>query len=494
LRNVNFYRLVYHLQHSLRKIILLDSESSLKWVRTKIGLLQEPLLVQCFAGDLEEEFPKPADFPSIFARKTDQQIWDKLCDLARDLGSPEEKLPRISSQKEAKESDPDTFALWKAGTKYLQDKAKHVMAKLVRNYGVLDVAPVPVVPIRELIKHMDEQGIVWPMLNRRLKGGELVADDGIVYTKDGLSLGRTIPPDALVKYNPNYEHEYTDKFSQGRGGMYYIKIKPSFAEGFGSVSPIGRSAANKDKTFDKIDQFAKKINSHRRRWTSKLASKDEEEQMAAVVLEVAYQAAIRIGSKIGSAKNATGQRVDTSGLTFLKGKEARIVGKTVKLNYVGKAAQTQTQVLKTSDPLYQKAINLMQEYIKRNGKDGYIFTLKSGVRFSSQMANAYLKEFTGSNDVTVHKFRHVKANAIATPILADCPFLGRTDNSRTAVNKWFKENMKQVGEALGHLTKGTTTGTTAIYSYIDPRISKKFFEDCNVQVPKEVEKLLTEES
>jgi hypothetical protein len=60
------------------------------------------------------------------------------------------------------------------------------------------------------------------------------------------------------------------------------------------------------------------------------------------------------------------------------------------------------------------------------------------------MANAYLKEFTGSNDVTVHKFRHVKANAIATPILADCPFLGRTDNSRTAVNKWFKENMKQV--------------------------------------------------
>lgn len=475
---------------TLRKIIIKDSESSAKWLQTKIGLLHEPLLVKCFAGDMDEEFPKPADFPRIYAKKTDQQIWDKLCDLARDLGAPEDKVPGIGSQKEAREKDPDTFALWQAGRKYLSEKAKHVMAKLVRNYGVLDVAPVPVVPVKELIKLMDEQGIVWPMLSKRLKRGELIADNGTVYTKQGLSLGRTVPADALIQYNPNYTHEYSDKFSQGRGGMYYIKIKPAFAEGYSSVSPIGRAASNKDKTFGKVDSFSKDIDKFRNKWTAKLNARDEEERMAATILEIVFQSSIRIGSKLGSA-TVEGKSVHTYGLTMLQVRHATVVGKTVKLKYVGKAGQLQNQTLKANgDAKYQKAIDNFISYLKDKDKTDLIFTLESGGRFTSAMANTYLKRITGNSDISIHKFRHVKANAVATPILEKCPFLGKTDNSRTEVNKWFKENMKHVGEALGHFNKGETTGTTAIYSYIDPRISKKFFEDCNVQVPKEVEKLL----
>lgn len=476
---------------NLRKIFLIDSESADRWLSSKVGLLKEPQLTKCFAANIDEEFERPEDFPRDFNKKSDEQILNIVTNLALQLGATKELAPLLQSQKDAKALDEKKFELWKAGSTYLQKKAKDAITKIVRNYGHVDRATVPVVSVKDMRKYLSDMGIIWPTINAQLKRGELVDDNLHIYTKDGQSLGRSIHPTAKVTYNANYLPVYADKFSTGRGGMYYLKLDFAWG-GSSTIAPVGRANANKEKTFGKVAEFTKKLDTYRKRWTDKLASKDDEERMAATILEIVYQTSIRIGSRIGTA-TVEGKVTETYGLTVLKTKNAKKLDNRVKLTYVGKAGQNQTQYLSPgTDKHYKQAVANFLTYLEGKVPNDFIFTV-GNARFTSGLATEYLKEFTGSSLISVHKFRHIKANSLAEPILADCPYLGKKDNSRTEVMKWFKEQMKQVGEQLGHFTKGDVTGTTAIYSYIDPRISKKFFEDCHVQIPKEIVKLLAEE-
>jgi hypothetical protein len=61
----------------------------------------------------------------------------------------------VEAQKQAKEEQPRKFALWDAGRKYLQAKAKKAVNSVVRNYGDSDNTDVPVLPIKELKRHLD---------------------------------------------------------------------------------------------------------------------------------------------------------------------------------------------------------------------------------------------------------------------------------------------------------------------------------------------------
>ena len=73
-----------------------------------------------------------------------------------------------------------------------------------------------------------------------------------------------------------------------------------------------------------------------------------------------------------------------------------------------------------------------------------------------------------------------------------CPLIGADDNTVKGVLDWLNENMKSVGEELGHFKEGQVVGTTAIASYVDPMLVKKLFQSCNVQLPAALEKLVKE--
>jgi hypothetical protein len=217
--------------------------------------------------------------------------------------------------------------------------------------------------------------------------------------------------------------------------------------------------------------------------------------MAATILEIVYQSAVRIGSKIGSAKGADGVTKDTYGLTVLKRKNFKVLKNRVKLHYIGKAAQEQTQYLiKGKDPKYDIALNNLVSYLRDKEPDEFAFLLPNGSRFTAAMANHYLHEIGGvPAAITIHKFRHIKANSLAIPILESCPLIGADDNTVKGVLDWLNENMKSVGEELGHFKEGQVVGTTAIASYVDPMLVKKLFQSCNVQLPAALEKLVKEE-
>ena len=484
----------------LRKILMpKGSESSERWLEQKVNFLKEPNLTKCFAGDLAEKYEHNKELPPQLKGKSDQQIFAIISNIAKMLPGNKEVPPFLNPQKQAKEEEPAKFAIWQAGRDYLQNKAKKTIAKIIRTYGDTNITSVPVLPIKTLKQHLKNADIVWPTINPNLKKGELVDDALVVYTKSGLSLGRSVPYTAEIEYNPKYEEEYTNKFDQGKGGMYYLKLKTTSSEGFSNVSPIGRARSNKKATFEKVNDAAGNIDSHRAKWVSKLKAKNTELRMAATIVEIVYQTAIRIGSKIGAAKNPDGQEHETYGLTVLKVKNAKNLKGRIKLHYIGKAAQEQTQFLiKHKDPHYDQAIANFEHYLEGKKPEAFIFTYVDATdgktkRFTSTKANYYLNHVFGvPSGVSIHKFRHIKANTLAMPILENSELLGRKDNTVKSVLAWLNENMKVVGEELGHFKEGEVVGTTAIASYIDPLIVKSFFEQCKVQVPKQLAKLLDE--
>jgi hypothetical protein len=132
-------------------------------------------------------------------------------------------------------------------------------------------------------------------------------------------------------------------------------------------------------------------------------------------------------------------------------------------------------------------------YLKDKDPDDFAFVV-NGERFTSAMANRYMHEIGGvPAAITIHKFRHIKANSLAIPILESCPLIGAEDNTVKGVLSWLNENMKSVGEELGHFKEGQVVGTTAIASYVDPVLVKQLFVSCNVQLPAALEKLVKED-
>lgn len=472
---------------NLRKYFIRESVAAETYLISKASFLREPALVGCFSN-ISIAAASGENLPSIFEGKTDSEILSHIKKVAIKLGATKESAPTVPNITKLKE-DPknhDALETVRLGRKYLDAKKKAAVQRIVRSQGITDKANVPLVKVRVMAKLLKEQGITWPVLCPNLTKGEYVDDTLIVYTPYGVSLGRTIPHNTEIAYNTEFNPNYTDKFTDGKGGMYYLKMKTPMAKDFSSVSPMGRAVSNKEKTFDIVAEFAENIDAHRKKWVRNLTSKDEETRMAATIIEIVYQSSIRIGSKIGESE-VDGKTVDTYGLTVLQGKHFKILGDKVRISYAGKAGQKQKQILNPKDDVhYNKAVANLATYLEGKDRNDFVFELSSGKRLDSNMANRHFKEITGVADLTIHKFRHVKANVLAKPIIAKCPYLGKSGNSNSAVAKWFRENMKPVGVALGHFTAGEVTGTTAIYSYIDPRLSKSFFEDCKVQIPREI--------
>ena len=77
-------------------------------------------------------------------------------------------------------------------------------------------------------------------------------------------------------------------------------------------------------------------------------------------------------------------------------------------------------------------------------------------------------------------------------ILRSSPFKKSQNPTQAAVEKWIKEEMKQVGEVL-HRRTGSgenqkVTDMTAMNAYISPEILVEFFDDLGLRVPRWVPK------
>jgi hypothetical protein len=68
-------------------------------------------------------------------------------------------------------------------------------------------------------------------------------------------------------------------------------------------------------------------------------------------------------------------------------------------------------------------------------------------------------------------------------MLSKCP-LTKGSVTQAQADKWVKESLTKVGDALHHRSGTKVTAMTAIKSYIDPGLLVNFYEDLGLRVPK----------
>ena len=236
-----------------------------------------------------------------------------------------------------------------------------------------------------------------------------------------------------------------------------------------------------------------------------------EKHLLNVMLEVVYQVACRSGHRVG---NTGGE--ETFGLTVWKASHVTInnprfdretkkmLTGAVEVQYPGKDNQPQHHYIPMAGPTHASStsgsypyvgksastIALLKTIADKNGED-FLWVVRAGEgkgrRITAQVLNKHLKEISGEQDYTLHKFRHAKGTGIALRLLEAWPY-NREKNSHDyfdpkLVEKEFQDAMLAVGKELGHFNKGVVTWRTAVINYVDPGTSRKFFDLAGVRIP-----------
>lgn len=265
-----------------------------------------------------------------------------------------------------------------------------------------------------------------------------------------------------------------------------------------------RAAKKRDIIFSLIDA----IPSLMPRWRDDMRKKPlSEEHLMACMLEIVYQVACRSGHRIG---NTGGE--DTYGLTVWMKKHVKAVGTKldpatralspgyVEVKYPGKDNQPQHHLL-PMQPLSHmaqaaRAAGMLYRFLE--DEDDFLWVVREGARAGARITadrlNGYLKEISGNSDFTLHKFRHAKGTGIALDALSRWEYnLEKYPGAsfpQLEVERAFQAEMLAVGMALGHYNKGEVTWRTAVVNYVEPTVSRQFFDLAGVRLPTAVEAAL----
>ena len=245
--------------------------------------------------------------------------------------------------------------------------------------------------------------------------------------------------------------------------------------------------SRKTHRFEVVKDFAEDVDKYRNKWLKDLNSLDSKTQAIAAMVEAIYQTQARIG---GNSTNKDGE--DRYGMSTLLVKQCKANGNGYEFDYVGKKGTEQHHVIHGTTPTNRKVIAIIKSMMKGKKPNDVLFTNR-GSPLRGQIVNAYLKTLGVPEGVTIHKFRHLAGTKLALAILKKSPFKKSQQPTQTNVEKWIKEEMKQVGEMLHHRTGSgenqKTTGMTAINAYIAPEVLHEFFNDLGLRVPKWVPKV-----
>ena len=203
--------------------------------------------------------------------------------------------------------------------------------------------------------------------------------------------------------------------------------------------------------------------------------------MAAEV-EIIFSFGAREGNpKNGTIDRETGERIPTYGITTLLVKHVIPHEGGYRIMYDGKKLSPLDYVIKPNTSVNKKIIAVITKELQDKKPDDPLWTDEKGKVIPSQyVAQKYFKSL-GAGSATLHKVRHLLGTDIAKKILAESPL--KKGVSQSEAESWYKESLKKVGVALGHHSGNNITSSTAIKSYIDPNMQKKFFSDLGLKIP-----------
>lgn len=231
------------------------------------------------------------------------------------------------------------------------------------------------------------------------------------------------------------------------------------------------SVANKKK-WGTVDQLMGKLPAIKASWQKMLAAGEP----LGALLQFAYLTSARIGT-VGN---------NTFGASTLQAKHFTIKSNgTVIVKYPGKGqgGKAVLQEHRLEPNAETKAlIKFIKERIGSIPKDQTVFT-DTGRPLSNTDINGWLQKHI--KGMTVHKFRHLRGTSLAMQVLSKLSVPANVQQAKA--NAIFKAGVEQIAKALGHYNlrgdEVKISPATAIKHYIDPNLSRSWFEDKGLEVP-----------
>lgn len=252
--------------------------------------------------------------------------------------------------------------------------------------------------------------------------------------------------------------------------------------------------------FGAVKEFGDYAEHIRKRWLRELTGSDtgmnptkvfspaDKEQVVALVIELVWQTAARIGN----AENATaGEK--TYGLSTVLVSQVRFNQNSVSITYRGKDAVLTKHVIKAVDALNKYIVDALRTLATSGDKtrSDHLFTYvtKQGKprRVGDYLVNTELKNFYQvPSGFTVHNIRTYHGTKIFEDEL-DKVFKKYSKLDKKAAKQVIESLAMLVGKKLNHVRRGVegeeVTGATALSNYIDPNAQAKFYEHYGVPLP-----------
>lgn len=428
-----------------------SSPSAVARLEKKVVLLKDPTLSSIFS--IAELAP--------ISGGDQKAVFDQIKKLTK-------KYARISTDKlsmedaaRLRDSNPEAY---KQYTK-LRTEAKKIYENFVRDF--VRKSGRPYVNVEDIRKALVKNKIIHNLPTGFV--GNVDESLNLVTTA-----GRTIQGTAAlsVEMNPKYDPK--------EDNSYVFKVKTD--KGINNIYTLDYIASKRGKKKEeKLSDLQSNYTKYRNKWLQDLKGADNRKKYMAAAVELIFLTGARTGNP-GNATidRATGEKIPTYGITTLKAKHVVPYKGGYRISYDGKKLSTNDYVVLPKTPTNKKLISVIGELKDGKKPDEPLWTYKEKQIPTLAISN-YFKSL-GSKS-TLHSVRHMLGTKLAKEVLAESP-LKKGKVSQAAAEKWFKEALIKVGEALGHTTGAKPTAITAIKSYIDPNLQVDFFNKLGLRTPK----------
>lgn len=428
-----------------------NSTGAVSRLEKKVALLKDTNLTSLFT--IAEVAPASAD--------DQKNVFDSIRKLTK-------KYARVSTDKlsqvdevEMKIKHPEAHKEYRK----LRTQARKIYENFVRDY--VRRSGRPYVPYEELKTALTKNKIV----NSLPEGFVGNVDESLnLVTTAGKVIQGTAVSEVIMnpKYDPESDNSYVFK-AKGPAGTNNIYTLDYIAN--------KRGGRKEEKLSDLEDNAAK----YRGKWLRDLTMGSEtRNRIMAAQVELMYITGARTGNP-GNATidRATGETIPTYGITTLKVKHVVPYQGGYRISYDGKKLSASDYMILPKTPTNKRIIKIMDEV--REGKEGDapLWTFQGKNIPTLAVAN-YFKGLGAK--ATLHTVRHMLGTKIAREVMKTSP-LKKGAVTQSAAEKWYKEALIKVGEALSHTTGNKATSITAIKSYISPAIQVEFFKKLGLRTP-----------
>lgn len=437
---------------ALRAYLSTDSESALSYIRKHATIFNSPVLAKIFAP------PVP---------KSDGNA---LRQAVKTLVGRDGTHLTLDEARMLKETNPKQYEKYVALRKTHNLSFKASLTNFIRDSGQ------KLVPYESAYRAMRDLGFTHSMVPG-FTG--LIDDQGRWYTKDKELIGGVpnLATYTKVVMNPGTDPEAKWEFKA-------VKNDGSVAYGYTANFRREQSNAKYQKVADLMD----KLPTIRKKWVQKIKNFDPESKLAvcAVILEVLYSYAARIGSAPGR------------GAGTLLVKNTSITQAGINLAYIGKDAIPTKHIIRIADsPEHKFLVAALRQLIGDKKPSMPLYTYEARGKLFKVLptdVNKAFRLFGAPEGVSVHKLRTCRGTTLFHH-LAEKDATRRLPKDEKEAMTRYKEMTEEVGKLLNH-KRGVgspsekVTGTTAACSYIDSSAQLALWARWGFRPPVILEKLL----